>query len=52
MPGLTFSNELISVRGGQLKPRHPYQPFAYITALTPFLNFTQRDEGMHCDFAW
>ena len=39
------------MRGSQFKPRHPYQPFAYSTTLTPFLDLTQRDEGMHCDFA-
>ena len=51
MPGLCFANELISVRGSQLKPRHPYQPLAYGTALTSFVDLTQRDEGLHCDFA-
>jgi ribonucleoside-diphosphate reductase beta chain len=51
LPGLCFSNELIAVRGSQLKPRHPYQPLAYSTALTPFLHLTQRDEGLHTQFA-
>ena len=51
MPGLTFSNELISVRGQSTQTTPPYQPLAYSTPLTPCLDLTQRDEGMHCDFA-